>query len=411
MGAYANALRQLETAAAHGQFAPAALELLRHPRRTLQVSLAVKMDDGTTRVFEGYRVQYNNARGPYKGGLRFHPQTDLDEVTALAFWMAIKCAVVDVPFGGGKGGITVDPKSLSTGELERLTRAFTRAIADVIGPDRDVPAPDVNTTPEIMGWIMDEYGQLTGTSAPAVVTGKPVALGGSEGRGTATGQGGYYVLQELQKKIGLDPESATVVVQGFGNVGQSFAALCHRHGWTVTGISDSQGGIVADAGLDPDAVAAWKKEHGTVQGFPGSRSVTNAELLEHPCGVLVPSALENVIMEANAARIRAQVVLELANGPTTPEADRILLERGVVVVPDVLANAGGVATSFLEWQQNREGSRWNEQDVFKKLYDIMVPAFAAAWDARERAGGNLRTAAYLIALERICAAMKAKGWY
>ncbi|TAK05025.1 Glu/Leu/Phe/Val dehydrogenase [Patescibacteria group bacterium] len=411
MSAFANALTQLETAIAHGTFDPAAVELLRHPRRTLQVSLAVKMDDGSLRVFEGYRVQYNNARGPYKGGLRYHPQTDLDEVQALAFWMSIKCAVVDVPFGGGKGGITVDPKALSKGELERLTRAFTRAIADVIGPERDVPAPDVNTTPEIMGWIMDEYAQLTGNSSPAVVTGKPVALGGSEGRGTATGQGGFFVLQELQKKIGIDPESATVVVQGFGNVGRSFAALCHRHGWQVTGISDSHGGIVSETGLDPEAVAAWKKEHGGVSGFPGSRDVSNAELLEHPCGILAPSALENVITEENAPRIRAQVVLELANGPTTPGADRLLAERGVVVVPDVLANAGGVATSFLEWQQNREGAHWSEHEVFQKLSDIMVPAFRAAWEARERGGGSLRTASYLIALERICAAMKAKGWY
>ncbi len=411
MGAYANALKQLEIAVSHGQFDPAAVELLRHARRTMQVSLAVKMDDGVMRVFEGYRVQYNNARGPYKGGLRYHPQTDLDEVTALAFWMSIKCAVVDVPFGGGKGGITVDPKSLSKGELERLTRAFTRAIVDVIGPERDVPAPDVNTTPEIMGWIMDEYGQLTGKSAPAVVTGKPIALGGSEGRGTATGQGGFYVLEELRKKISLDPESATVVVQGFGNVGQSFVALCHRHGWRVTGISDSHGGIVADAGLDPDAVLAWKKEHGSVSGFHGSRDVTNAELLEHPCGVLAPSALENVITEENAPRIRTQVVFELANGPTTPGADVLLAERGVVVVPDVLANAGGVATSYLEWQQNMERSRWSEQEVFQKLSDIMVPAFRAVWDARERGGGSLRTASYLIALERICAAMKVKGWY
>lgn len=411
MSAFANALSQLETAAAASGMSPAALALLRRPRRTVQISLAVKMDDGTTRVFDGYRVQYNNARGPYKGGLRYHPQTDLDEVTALAFWMAIKCAVVDIPFGGGKGGITVDPKTLSKGELERLTRAFVRGIVDIIGPEKDVPAPDVNTTPEIMGWIVDEYAQLVGHAAPAVVTGKPLALGGSQGRAAATGQGGFFVLEELRKKIGLDPESATVVVQGFGNVGQSFALLCHRHGWRITGISDSHGGIVSDAGLDSEAVAAWKKEHGSVSGFPGSRDVTNEALLAHPCGVLAPSALENALTGESAPRVRAQVVLELANGPTTSEADRIFAKRGVIVVPDVLANAGGVAVSYLEWLQNREGARWSEQEVNAKLADIMVPAFHDVWDARERGGGSLRTAAFIIALERLDAAMKAKGWY
>lgn len=410
MSAFANALRQLEAATAGGGFDPAAVELLRHPRRTLQVSLAVKMDDGATRVFDGYRVQYNNARGPYKGGIRYHPQADLDEVTALAFWMAIKCAVVDVPFGGGKGGITVDPKSLSKAELERLTRAFTRAIADAIGPRKDVPAPDVNTTPEIMGWIVDEYGTIVGHPEPAVVTGKPLALGGSEGRNTATGQGGFFVLDELRTALGLDPASATVVVQGFGNVGQSFAEICHAHGWTVIGIADSRGGIVAERGLDPAAVAAWKKAHGSVVGFPGARAVTNAELLEEPCSVLAPSALEEVITAENASRISAKVVLELANGPTTPEADRVLRERGIAVVPDVLANAGGVATSYLEWQQNREGSRWSEQEVFAQLKDIMAPASRAVWEGRATAGSDLRVAAYRIAVARIAAAMRRKGW-
>lgn len=410
MSPFTGAMQQLDRAADVLRLDPSVRAILSHPRRIVEVSVSIKMDSGETKVFTGYRVQFNNARGPYKGGLRFHPQTDLDEVKALAFWMSIKCAVVDVPFGGGKGGITVDPKQLSKGELERLSRAFTRALFDVIGPERDVPAPDVNTTPEIMGWIMDEYSQMAGKSTPAVVTGKPIALGGSEGRTQATGFGGYMVLDELAKKIGMDPESATVVIQGFGNVGQYFAKLAHRHGWKVVGISDSKGGIVHEEGLDPDAVLSYKKKHGSVHDFPGARNVTNAELLEHPCGVVVPSALEGVLTVENAGRIQAKAILELANGPTTPEADVVLEGRGIVVVPDVLANAGGVATSYFEWVQNREGSHWTESDVLEKLEKLMRTAFDDVWKEHETRGIPLRTAAFTLAISRIEAAMKAKGW-
>lgn len=407
---YGNAMEQLRRAAELLQLDQATRSILEHPRRTVQVSMAVRMDDGAVRVFEGYRVQHNNARGPYKGGIRYHAQTDMDEVKALAFWMAVKCAVVDIPFGGGKGGITVDPKALSRGEKERLTRAFTRAIADVIGPERDVPAPDVNTNPEIMGWIADEYSQIVGHAAPAVVTGKPIAVGGSEGRGTATGQGGFYVLEAVREKVRLEPELATVAIQGFGNAGQAMAKLLFRHGYTIVAISDSKGGVASEKGLDPDALLEHKEKTGSVQGFPGATDITNAELLAYPCGILVPSALENQITGENAHAIKAKIVLELANGPTTPEADTILAEAGVTVVPDVLANAGGVATSYLEWVQNMEGSRWTESEVFEKLQRIMRNAFDGVWAAKEQYGVDMRRAAFVAGIRRIKDAMIAKGW-
>lgn len=405
-----NAMEQLRLAAELLQLDPATRAILSHPRRTVQVSLAVKMDDGATRVFEGYRVQYNNARGPYKGGIRYHQNADMDEVKALAFWMAVKCAVVDVPFGGGKGGITVDPKKLSADEKERLTRAYARAISDLIGPERDVPAPDVNTNPEIMGWIADEYAKVVGHPAPAVVTGKPIALGGSEGRGTATGQGGFYVLEAVREKVDLEPELAKVVIQGFGNAGQSIANLLFRHGYTIVGISDSKGGVVCEQGINPAELLAHKQATGSVMGFPGGTDVTNEEILTHPCGILIPSALENQITKDNAAAIKAKIVLELANGPTTPEADEILAAAGVTVVPDVLANAGGVATSYLEWKQNMENVRWSESEVFGKLKEIMQKAFVDVWVVKTQYQVDLRRAAFVLAIKRIKEAMVVKGW-
>lgn len=410
MSAYANAMEQLRQAAELLQLDVATKTILEHPRRTVQVSLSVKMDDGSIRIFEGYRVQHNNARGPYKGGIRYHSQTDLDEVKALAFWMAVKCAVVNIPFGGAKGGITVDPKKLSSGEKERLTRAFTRSIVEIIGPEKDVPAPDVNTTPEIMGWLADEYSTLIGTPSPAVVTGKPIALGGSEGRGTATGQGGFYILEAVAKKVGLDPESATAIVQGFGNAGQSIANLLFRHGYKIVGISDSKGGIVSEKGLDPKLVAEYKQATGSVTGYPETTSVMNEEILLHPCGVLVPSALENQFTKENAHGVRAKIILELANGPTTPEADEIFAEMGITVVPDVLANAGGVATSYLEWVQNMEHLHWTESDVFTKLQEIMRSSFEDVWAVKEQYHTTLRKAAFVSAIGRIKDAMHAKGW-
>jgi glutamate dehydrogenase/leucine dehydrogenase len=403
--AFTNTMEQLHRAAELLQLDPATLTILEHPQRTVQVSIAVRMDNGTMRVFDGYRVQYNNARGPYKGGIRYHAQTDMDEVKALAFWMSVKCAVVNIPFGGGKGGITVDPKGLSSGERERLTRGFTRAIAEVIGPQTDIPAPDVNTTPEIMAWIADEYAKVIGHAAPAVVTGKPLAAGGSEGRGTATGQGGFFILESVRRKVGLDPETSSVVIQGFGNAGQSIARLVHRHGYKIVGLSDSRGGIISEHGLDPELVQQHKEKTGSVLGFSGARDVTNEELLVHPCGILIPSALENQITKDNAHSIKAKIILELANGPTTPEADTILANAGVTVVPDVLANAGGVATSYFEWVQNRENAHWSESEVFTKLEEVLRTAFEDVWAAKEQYQVDMRRAAFVLAIRRMKEAM------
>jgi len=401
MSAFTNAMQQLERAAALMTVRPEAMERLRHPERVVDVSFPVRMDDGATRMFHGYRVQYSNARGPYKGGIRYHQNVDIDEVKALSFWMAIKCAVVNIPFGGGKGGVTVDPKTLSKGELERLTRSFTRAIADVIGPERDVPAPDVNTTPEIMDWIADEYANVVGKPSPAVVTGKSIAHGGSEGRGQATGQGAFQVFEAFRAAHGMDVETSTVAVQGFGNAGQEIARLFHIHGYTVVAVSDSSAAIHDERGLDIPALIHHKKETGHVNGFSGSREITNAELLALPCGVLVPSALENQLTSANAEAVQAKMVLEVANGPTTPDADAILAKLGVIVVPDVLVNAGGVSVSFLEWMQNRTGEHWSEEEVMTRLNALMEDACDAVITTAKRVPVTYREAAYLVAIERI----------
>lgn len=406
MSTFTHAMEQLDRACDLLDTPLTHREVLRHPQRVVEVSFAVQMDDGTTRVFTGYRVQSNNLRGPYKGGIRYHAQTDVDEVKALAFWMAIKCAVVHVPFGGGKGGVTVDPKTLSAGEKERLTRAFTRAIADVIGPHKDIPAPDVNTTPEIMGWIADEYGKIVGAPSPAVVTGKPIALGGSEGRGTATGQGGFYILEAARVQLQLVNNMPTVVIQGFGNAGQSIAHLVHQNGYKIVGISDSRGGIVSEHGIDPVALLAHKQQTGSVLGFPGTCDISQAELLTLPCDILIPSALENQITQENAKNIQAKIILELANGPTTPEADVMLHAAGVLVIPDVLANAGGVATSYFEWKQNIDGEHWSEEVVFSKLKALMQEAFRSVWSAREEFHTDLRAAAFILAIRRITEKMK-----
>lgn len=409
MNAFQNAMRQLEDAAATRPMDPFVLERLRHPERVVDVEFSVTMDDGSPKIFRGYRVQWNSARGPYKGGLRFHQQVEMDEVKALAFWMAIKCAVVGIPYGGGKGGVTVDPKTLSAGELERLTRSFTRAIADVIGPDKDIPAPDVNTTPTIMDILADEYGKIVGHAEPAVVTGKTIANGGSEGRGGATGQGGYYVFEEYRQKFSLDPESLTVVVQGFGNVGQSIARLFDHHGYKVIAVSDSKGGIHDERGMDIKALIAHKDATGSVAGFPGTKPVGSDELLALPCGVLIPSALENQLTAESAPRVQAQMILELANGPTTPEADQHFAKNGVIVVPDVLANSGGVATSFLEWQQNKTGEHWSETEVYARLEPLMREAARAVIRKGEEVGATHREAAFLVAVERIEMAVKTKN--
>lgn len=417
MNPFENAMQQLNKAARVMNLAPEVLEILSHPERVIEVAVPVKMDDGSLKVFDGYRVQYNSARGPYKGGIRYHPQIDINEVKALAFWMAIKCAVVDIPFGGGKGGITVDPKKLSESELERLTRSFTRAIAPFIGPKVDVPAPDVNTNPKIMDWIVDEYAKIEGKITPAVVTGKSLEHGGSLGRTAATGQGGFYALREIAKKMKLKPEETTVAIQGFGNVGYHMAKLVQQAGYKLIAISDSHGAIFDKRGLgmDPDVIIKTKQERGLIGGCycVGSvcdcenyTEISNEELLELKVDVLIPAALESVITEKNAGKIKAKVVLELANGPITADADEILFKKNIVVVPDVLANAGGVTVSYFEWLQNVQNYSWTEAMVLEKLEPIMIDSFAAVWRSQEKYQTDLRTAAYTVALKRIAESIK-----
>ncbi len=402
---FENALAQLERATSLVSFNPDFLRVIRHPNRQMRISIPVKMDDGSLEVFEGYRVQFNNARGPYKGGIRFHQDTDIEEVRALAFWMALKCAVVNIPMGGGKGGVTVNPKSFSDSEKEKLARGWMRAMVDIVGPQKDVPAPDVNTTPQIMGWMADEYGKITGDTSGAVITGKPVEAGGSEGRGTATAQGGFYVFEALKEQLGL-PEKCSVVIQGFGNAGEHAAEIWSKAGHKVIATSDSKGAVRNTEGLDVEALYQHKQSTGSVIGFSGAQTFDGETLLEEPCDLLIPAALENQITQDNAERIKAKVVLELANGPTTPEADDLLFARGIPVVPDILANAGGVTVSTFEWEQNLKKEHWSEQDVFDKLKMIMDREALAIADRATQLNTDLRRAAFVIALERIQTAME-----
>lgn len=383
---------------------------LKEPDNVVEVSVPVVMDSGETKTFRGYRVQHNNIRGPYKGGLRFHPQVDLDEAKALAFWMTMKNAVIGVPFGGGKGGIEVDPKELSAGELERLTRNFARELAHVIGPEKDVPAPDVGSTAQMMHWIADEYSKHVGEHSPAVVTGKPVEHGGSEGRTEATGYGGGYALEallsnilrvyETRNMIGKEKSDMTVAIQGFGNVGVYFAYYAVSRGFRIVALSDSKGGVYAPEGIDVVAAEKYKKEKGTLAGFAG-KDISNGEILTLPVDILVPAALENAITKENAAGVKAKVVLELANGPTTLEADEILKEKGVIVIPDILANAGGVAVSYFEWEQNRRGERWGKEEVLAKLKEKMEAAAEKVWEESTNSHTTLRDAAYVVALRAL----------
>lgn len=399
-------------------------ELLKQPQRIVNVVFPVKMDDGSQKMFQGYRVQHNNFRGPYKGGIRFHPNVDINEVKALAFWMMIKCAVADLPLGGAKGGVMVDPKTLSEAELERLSRGYAKAIADVIGPDLDVPAPDVNTTGKIMGWMVDEYIKAiseknkmlkaTGrqTSQPrltAAFTGKLIKDGGSEGREEATGLGGLFVLKTILEKL-QNKEKLTVAVQGFGNVGYNVAKFLFESGFKVVAVSDSRGGIYVPDGVNPMLTLECKKKNGYLAGCycSGSvcdlnkgKTVTNDELLELPVDILVPAALEDVLTKKNAGKVKAKVILEMANGPTTPEADEIFFKNGVTVVPDVLSNSGGVTVSAFEWEQNLKAKHWTKEEVNKKLKKKMETASNTVWDTAQKLKIDLRTAAFVVALERI----------
>jgi len=411
INAWRVAQRQFDLAAERLNLDHGLRRVLREPRRELTVHFPVKMDDGSVQVFTGYRVQHNLGRGPAKGGIRYHQDVTLDEVKALAMWMTWKCAVVGIPYGGGKGGVVVDPKKLSTKELEALTRRFTTEISVLIGPERDIPAPDVNTNAQVMAWMMDTYSMHQGYTVPGVVTGKPISLGGSEGRNEATARGVVFTVVEAARHLDIDLEKATVVVQGFGNAGSIAARLMREQGSTVLAVSDSMGGIHNPAGLDIDRVIAWKAEHGTVQGFPGATNVSNEELLEIECDVLIPAALENQITAANAANVKARIVAEAANGPTTPEADEILAGRGVFLIPDILCNAGGVTVSYFEWVQDLNRDHWSEDVVNAKLREIMVRAFSETYAMAKKEQVHMRTAAYLVAVKRVADATAMRGLY
>lgn len=394
------------------------IEALRHPQECLTASLPVRMDDGTTRYFVGYRCRYNSSRGPTKGGIRFHPSVSEEEVKALALWMTIKCAVVGLPYGGGKGGVIVNPKELSPLELERLSRAYVRAMADVLGPDRDIPAPDVYTNARIMGWMADEFQAIKRVHAPAVITGKPIALGGSLGRDEATGRGAFITLRRLAEKLGREPSETRVAVQGFGNAGYHLARLLQRDGYRVVAVSDSKGAIYAEGGFDIESLHHHKQStrelrgvycEGSVCELVDHQRISNEELLALPVDVLVPAALEGVIHRDNVDRIRAPIILEVANGPIVGEVDGAIEERGIRVVPDVLANAGGVTVSYFEWVQNQQAYPWSLDDVRQRLETGMSRAFDAIWEVHEAEGVSLRAAAYILAMRRIAEAVESQG--
>lgn len=407
--AFGNAMAQLDKAAQILNLDAHTLELLRRPNIVHEVDLEVKMDNGEAKKFKAYRSQYNNARGPYKGGIRYHWNVTEDEVKALSFWMTMKCAAVGIPLGGAKGGIIVNPKELSTAELERLSRAYIRAIYQHIGPVQDVPAPDVYTTPQIMGWMLDEYEKCVGHHAPGVITGKPLSLGGSQGRGYSTAQGGVYVVEEAMKKLGKKPSEATVAVQGFGNAGSFMAKILSDLGYKIVAVSDSKGGIKSDSALDLTALEKHKVSAGSVAGFVGTTDITNEELLELDVDVLVPAALENQITAENAPRVKAKIVAELANGPTTPEADEILFKNGVLLIPDILTNAGGVTVSYFEQVQNAYNYYWTEEEVLGKLKPIMITSFNEIWETKEKHHIDMRTAAFVVAVARVAQAMRDRG--
>ncbi|WP_090951344.1 Glu/Leu/Phe/Val family dehydrogenase [Parageobacillus thermantarcticus] len=401
--------KQIETAAAKLGLEPHIIEILKRPMRVLSVSFPVKMDDGSIRVFEGYRSQHNDALGPTKGGIRFHPDVTLDEVKALSMWMSFKCAVVGLPYGGGKGGVVCDPQTLSRGELERVSRGFIEAISQIIGPDKDIPAPDVYTNSQIMGWMMDTYSRINQSFSPGVITGKPLIIGGSKGRNEATARGCVITIQEAMKKLGRPLNDATVAIQGFGNAGRIAAKLLAELGCKIVAVSDSKGAIYDPNGLDI-AKVEYLKDHLTLLDYGAEYQIDPSALLELKVDILIPAALENAITSKNADRVQAKIIAEAANGPISPEADRILAEKGIVVIPDILANAGGVTVSYFEWVQNLMNYYWSEEEVNKKLADIMVQSFHAVYEAAKEHETDLRTAAYIISLKRITEAMKARGW-
>lgn len=421
---FESAQEQLRTAAAKLEgLEPSLLHQILEPMRVLEVNIPVRMHDGTTKVFKGFRSQHNDARGPMKGGIRFHPGVTRDEVMALSIWMTMKCATVGIPLGGAKGGIICNPKDMSEGEIERMSRGYIRGIYKYLGPTQDVPAPDVYTTAQIMAWMVDEYEVLVGQKAPGMITGKPIELGGAAGRGTATAQGGFYCLENLIQKLQLKREDTTVAIQGFGNAGSIMAKLLFDAGYQVVAISDSQGGVYRKAGIDPSKALDVKSQKAHLACYESGgvcdinalkvgedfRAITNEELLELEVDILIPAALENVITKDNAKNIKAKAILELANGPTTPEADRTLFANNVIVLPDILANAGGVTVSYFEQVQNAYLYYWEEKETFEKLKKIMDDAFENVWETHEKSKVDMRTAAYMVAIKRVTDAMRLRG--
>jgi glutamate dehydrogenase (NAD(P)+) len=408
---YHVAIAQFDEAAERLGLSQPLRAILRKPKRELIVNFPVRMDNGDVEMFTGYRVQHNINRGPAKGGIRFSPEVSLDEVRALAMWMTWKCAVVGIPFGGAKGGVICDPHKLSRAELERLTRRYATEISILIGPNSDIPAPDMNTNPQIMAWIMDTYSMHSGYSVPAVITGKPLAIGGSEGRLEATARGIQVVTREAMLKLGMQPGACSVVIQGFGNVGSISARLLHELGCKVVGLSDISGGVYNANGINVPRALRYSNEHGTLKGLPDTEAVTNAELLELPCDVLIPAALENQLTGRNASRVKARLIVEAANGPTTPDADHIFADRGITVVPDIMANAGGVTVSYFEWVQDLQRFFWAEDEINHRLESIMTRAFHAVQRKAEEQETNLRVGAYLLAVARVAEATEIRGVY
>jgi len=416
---FESAKKQFEKSLEYLDISDDAKKTMEQPKEILEVAVPVRMDDGSLEIFKGFRVHYNDVLGPTKGGIRYHPDVSLDEVKSLAFWMTFKCAVVGIPFGGAKGGIIVDPKKLSKKELERLSRGYIRGIYDFIGPDLDSPAPDVYTNEMIMGWMTDEYSKIARKLTPAVITGKPVNLGGSLGRDDATARGAYYVINEYVKKLKLEPKKLKVAVQGFGNAGYHIVRLLKEDGYNIVALSDSKGGIFTKNGtLDPDSVLKLKEEQGKLEGvycegtvcnIVEHEKITNDELLELDVDILIPSAIENQITKENADKIKAKIVCEIANGPTTPEADTVLFKKGITVIPDILANAGGVTVSYFEWVQNKAGYYWTREDVAERLKEIMVKAYKEVDSVTENKKIDMRTAAYVVASNKIIKGIDAKG--
>jgi len=406
---YENAKHQLDLVADKIGMKKGVREMLKYPARELTVNFPVQLNGKDIEIFTGYRVQHNSARGPCKGGIRYHPDVTLDEVRALAMWMTWKCAVVNIPYGGAKGGVICNPKEMSQAELEGLTRRFTSEIGIIIGPEKDIPAPDVYTNPQIMAWMMDTYSMNKGYVVPGVVTGKPISIGGSEGRNEATARGCVFTIREALKHLKMDPKKASVAVQGYGNAGSIAARLIHELGCTVIAVSDSKGGAYNADGIDPIKILEHKRKTGTVKGFGNTESISNRELLELPCDILIPAALEGQITKKNADNIKTKIIGEAANGPTSPEADKILYENGIMMIPDILANAGGVTVSYFEWAQDLQSLFWTEQQVNEKLEGVMVRSFYDVLGIAKKENVGMRMAAYILGVKRVIEAIMLRG--